>query len=314
MKKVILVAGGAGFVGSHLCEYLVSLGHFVIALDNLSTGNKKNINPLLSKKNFQFIKGDVCKWNLSKIGKTVTEIYHLASPASPVHYQKNPISTWKANTVGTLNLLELGRLNNANFLFASTSEVYGDPKEHPQKESYWGNVNPVGVRSCYDESKRAGEALVMDYHRQFKIQTKIIRIFNTYGPRMDSLDGRVVSNFIVQALNNLPLTVYGKGAQTRSFQYIGDLVHGMVKTMDMKGFTGPVNLGNPKEFTMLELASIIIKITKSTSKIIFKSLPEDDPKQRKPNISLAKKKLNWQPYIKLEDGLLKTIGYFRNVL
>ena len=314
-KKTILVAGGAGFVGSHLCEALIKRGAKVIALDNLSTGNKKNIAHLLKHPNFKFIKGDVCDLTLTpspRQEREIKEIYHLASPASPPHYQKDPIGTWKANVVGTLNLLELARRQRSKFLFASTSEIYGDPKEHPQKETYWGNVNPVGLRSCYDESKRAGETLCMDYIRVHQLDVKIVRIFNTYGPRMDKKDGRVVSNFIVQALSKKPLTVYGSGKQTRSFQYIDDLVSGLVKMMQSRKFTGPVNLGNPNEFTVLKLAKKIISLTKSSSHIVYKALPLDDPKQRKPEISLAKSKLKWQPKVQLKEGLLKTINYFKN--
>jgi UDP-glucuronate decarboxylase len=306
-SKKILVAGGAGFVGSNLCAYLVKRGYSVFCLDNLSSGRKANINNLLKFKNFKFIKADVVK----PVNLKVHEIYHLASLASPPFYQKFPIATWQANTLGTLNLLKLAKKNKAKFLFASTSEVYGDPKIHPQTESYWGNVNPVGIRSCYDESKRAGESLAMDFYRQFKTQIKIVRIFNTYGPHMSEKDGRVVSNFIVQSLQNKPITVYGSGRQTRSFQYVDDLIFGLVKMMQSKNFTGPVNLGNPKEFTISDLAKKIIGISGSKSKIIFKPLPEDDPKQRRPDISLALKKLNWEPKVNLDMGLKSTIQYFK---
>ncbi len=313
-QKTVLVAGGAGFVGSNLCEYLISRGDWVIALDNLSTGNKSNIKHLLEHPRFGFIKCDVTHPSLALPlkGRELYQIYHLASPASPPHYQKEPIATWQANTLGTLNLLELAKQHKAKFLFASTSEVYGDPKVHPQTESYWGNVNPVGIRACYDESKRAGESLVMSYVRQFKLEAKVVRIFNTYGPKMDSNDGRVVSNFINQALENQPITIYGKGKQTRSFMYIDDLVLGLTKMMQAK-FSGPINLGNPEEFTILELAKKVLVLTKSSSKLVYKPLPQDDPKQRKPEITLAKTKLMWAPKVKLEAGLIKTINYFKNV-
>lgn len=310
-SKTALVAGGAGFVGSHLCERLLVLGYKVFCVDNLYTGKKANILNLQKNKNFKFLKKDISN---NILNLKIDEVYHLASPASPPAYQKEPLLTFKANTLGTLNLLELAKKNKAKFLFASTSEVYGDPKEHPQKETYWGNVNPVGVRSCYDESKRAGETLTLDFGRVHKIETKIIRIFNTYGPKMDKNDGRVVSNFIVQALKNMPLTVYGKGNQTRSFQYVSDLVEGIVRTMEAKKFFGPVNLGNPEEFTVLELAKKIIKVTNSQSKIVFKKLPQDDPVKRKPDISLAKKRLKWQPKVSVLEGLLKTIAYFKQDL
>ena len=298
-------------MGSHLCEFLVAHGDFVIALDNLSTGNKKNIGALLKYKNFRFINADVLK----PLSTEVDEIYHLASPASPRYYQKDPIGTWKANTLGTLNLLELAKRKKAKFLFASTSEVYGDPTAHPQTEGYWGNVNPVGIRSCYDESKRAGESLCMDFRRFNKLDIKIVRIFNTYGPRTDKNDGRVVSNFIVQALRGRPLTVYGQGNQTRSFQYVDDLISGLVKMMKSpKSFNGPVNLGNPKELSILELAKKIIKLAGSPSRLVYKSLPQDDPRQRRPGIVLAKRKLGWQPKVGLEKGLKKTIEYFKTVI
>jgi UDP-glucuronate decarboxylase len=314
--KTVLVAGGAGFIGSNLCEFLISRGNWVIALDNLSTGNIVNLKFLIKHPKFRFIKKNII--NLSRPlgtlprfwgGGKLNEIYHLASPASPPRYQKLEIATWQANTLGTLNLLELAKQHKAKFLFASTSEVYGDPKVHPQTESYWGNVNPVGIRACYDESKRAGESLVMSYVRQFKLEAKVVRIFNTYGPKMDSNDGRVVSNFINQTLQNKPITIYGKGMQTRSFMYIDDLVLGLTKMMQAK-FSGPINLGNPEEFTILELAKKILRLTKSSSKLVYKPLPQDDPKQRKPDITLAKKMLDWQPQIQLNEGLIKTINYF----
>lgn len=317
-KRQILVAGGAGFAGSHLCEVLVARGNFVIALDNLSTGNKKNIAHLLSRPNFQFIKGDIV-YHLAtlpylKRGREFDEVYHLASPASPSHYQKDPVGTWKANTIGTLNLLELASRYRAKFLFASTSEVYGDPLRHPQKENYFGNVNTIGVRSCYDESKRAGETLCVDFRRMRGVEAKIIRIFNTYGPNMDAGDGRVVSNFIVQALQNKPVIVYGKGLQTRSFQYVDDLIDGILKVMAKKNFYGPINLGNPGEFTIMELAERVIKLTGSKSKIAHKPLPPDDPKQRRPNIALAREVLGWEPKVVLSEGLKRTIAYFRGKL
>lgn len=319
-RKTILIAGGAGFAGSHLCDALIQKGHRVICVDNLSTGNKKNIAHLLKHPNFKFVKGDVL--NLSRLAATlpksfggkIREVYHLASPASPPRYQKDPVGTWKANTIGTLNLLELARRHHAKFLFASTSEVYGDPLAHPQKESYRGNVNPVGVRACYDESKRAGEALCMDYHRTYHLDVKIARIFNTYGPRMDKNDGRVVSNFITQALQGKPLTVYGTGKQTRAFMYIDDLITGLIKMMADKNFIGPMNLGNPNEFAVLELAKKIISLTKSSSRIAYRPLPQDDPKRRQPDISLAQSSLKWQPKVKLSLGLDKTIEYFKNVI
>jgi len=309
--KRVLVAGGAGFVGSHLCDRLILAGHKVVCADNLATGSRWNIRHLSKNKNFIFFRRDVSRpFNIQ-----VDEIYHLASPASPPRYQKDPIGTFKANVLGSLNLLELARHQKAKILLASTSEVYGDPYVHPQTESYWGNVNPVGIRSCYDESKRASETLFMDFHRQYQVQTKIVRIFNTYGPRMAPDDGRVVSNFIVQALKGSPITIYGSGTQTRSLQYIDDLVAGLLKLMATPNhFTGPVNIGNPVEFTMLELAKKIIFLTGSKSKIIYKPLPKDDPKQRKPDISMAKTKLHWEPKVQLVDGLKRTIEYFNSVL
>ncbi|MCL5774869.1 MAG: SDR family oxidoreductase [Patescibacteria group bacterium] len=319
--KKILVAGGAGFIGSHLCDYLIGQGHGVVCIDNLSTGRKENIQHLLKHRNFKFIEMDVVHLhrpgvNFSKFwGGRVDEIYHLASPASPPQYQKNPIGTWQANTIGTVNLLELARRHRAKFLLASTSEVYGDPLVHPQTETYWGNVNPVGIRSCYDESKRAGETVCMDYHRTYGMIVKIVRIFNTYGPRMDKNDGRVVSNFITQALMKRPLTVYGRGKQTRSFQYIADLIIGLVKMMaSSKSFIGPVNLGNPKEFTIKELALKVLELTGSKSKIVYKPLPPDDPQQRRPDIALAEKTLHWRPQVSLHTGLKRTIEYFKITL
>jgi len=310
MSKKILVTGGAGFIGSHLCKRLLDEGNEVICLDNLFTGSKKNIINLLKNKNFEFIRHDVTQPILLE----VDQIYHLACPASPIYYQYNPIKTIKTNVLGTLNMLGLAKRVKARILQASTSEVYGDPVEHPQKETYWGNVNPIGIRSCYDEGKRVAETLCMDYHRQSGLDIRIIRIFNTYGPNMHPKDGRVVSNFIMQALQNKNITIYGKGKQTRSFQYVDDLVEGMIKMMNNnQKFIGPVNIGNPGEFTIKELAKMVLKyIPESKSKLIYKPLPSDDPKQRRPDISIAKNKLGWTPKIKLEDGLKKTIEYFRN--
>jgi len=309
MNKKILVTGGAGFIGSHLCKKLLEGNNEVICLDNFFTGSKKNIQDLLINENFELITHDV----VEPINLEVDQIYNLACPASPVHYQYDPIKTIKTNVFGIFNMLGLAKSKKARILQASTSEVYGDALEHPQKESYWGNVNPIGVRSCYDEGKRVSETFCMDYHRQNKVDIRIVRIFNTYGPNMNIDDGRVVSNFIVQALKNKDITIYGDGSQTRSFQYIDDLIEGMVKMMDNEsGFIGPVNLGNPVEFTIKELAERILKmIPKSKSKIVFKKLPEDDPKQRKPDISLAKEKFGWVPRIELGEGLKKTIGYFK---
>ncbi len=308
----ILVTGGAGFIGSNLCKRLVKSGKKVICLDNFYTSEKSNIKKLMDFNNFQFIERDIIEpIELNDID----EIYHLASPASPPQYQKNPVFTIRTNFIGTENCLKLALSNNAKFLLASTSEVYGDPIQHPQKETYWGNVNPIGVRSCYDEGKRISETLTMDYYRQYKIDTKIIRIFNTYGPNMEINDGRVVSNFITQALKDENITIYGDGSQTRSFQFVDDLVSGIVKTMDKQAFRGPVNLGNPNEFTIQELAEFVLQaIPESKSKIIYKDLPSDDPKKRKPDISLAKKELGWEPKIQLKEGLLLTVKYFREVI
>ncbi|MBU2639465.1 MAG: SDR family oxidoreductase [Nanoarchaeota archaeon] len=306
----ILVTGGAGFIGSHLCKYLLEKEDEVICLDNLFTGSKKNILPLLSNPNFEFIRHDIT----TPILLEVDQIYNLACPASPPHYQYNPIKTIKCSTLGMINMLGLAKRTNARILQASTSEVYGDPLQHPQKETYFGNVNCNGIRSCYDEGKRVAETLMFDYHRQNKVDIKVIRIFNTFGENMAVNDGRVVSNFIIQALKNEPITIYGTGKQTRSFCYVSDLINGMHKMMNTENFTGPVNLGNPEEFTMLELAEKIIKLTNSSSTIIYKELPKDDPTQRKPDISLAKEKLNWQPSIDLDTGLQKTIEYFKQVI
>ncbi|HSA06269.1 MAG TPA: SDR family oxidoreductase [Candidatus Gastranaerophilales bacterium] len=306
MKK-ILVTGGSGFIGSHLCERLLAEGNEVVCVDNFFTGSKENILHLLNNPFFEVIRHDIIKSLLVE----VDEIYNFACPASPVHYQYNAIKTIKTNVLGTINMLGLAKRLRAKFLQASTSEVYGDPKEHPQKETYWGHVNPIGIRSCYDEGKRVAETLTMDYHRQNKVNIKIIRIFNTYGPRMALNDGRVVSNFIVQALQNEDLTVYGDGSQTRSFCYVSDLVDGAIKMMNTSNdFIGPVNLGNPVEIPIIEFAERIIRLTGSRSKILFKELPQDDPVQRKPDISLAKEKLDWEPSVGLEQGLMKTIEYF----
>lgn len=310
-KKKILVTGGAGFVGSHLCERLLNEGNELYCMDNFFTGQKKNVVHLLDNPYFELIRHDVT----SPFFIETDEIYNLACPASPVHYQHNPIKTIKTSVMGAINMLGLAKRVNAKVLQASTSEVYGDPHVHPQKESYWGNVNPIGERSCYDEGKRCAETLFVDYHKQNNVKIKIIRIFNTYGPRMDPNDGRVVSNFIVQALQNQDITVYGKGQQTRSFQYVDDLVNGMIKLMaSPDSFTGPVNVGNPNEFTILELAEKVIQLTGSKSKIIYQPLPSDDPMMRQPDISIAKKELNWSPTIELDEGLIKTIDFFKTIV
>ena len=310
MRKRILVTGGAGFIGSNLCENLLKENNEVLCLDNFFTGSKKNIIHLLDNPYFELIRHDIT----SPYFVEVDEIYNLACPASPVHYQFNPIKTVKTSVVGTVNMLGLAKRIKAKILQASTSEVYGDPVEHPQTESYWGNVNPIGPRSCYDEGKRCAETLFMDYHIQNNVRIKIVRIFNTYGPNMHPNDGRVVSNFIVQALQNKDITIYGDGTHTRSFQYIDDLLHGLIAMMNSRDqFIGPVNIGNPNEFTIKELAEKIISLTGSKSKIVHLPLPEDDPKQRQPDISLAKRELNWQPTVQLEYGLKKTITYFDNV-
>ena len=306
--KRILVSGGAGFIGSHLCTRLINDGHEVICLDNFFTGSKDNIAHLMGNHHFEVVRHDVTY----PYSAEVDEIYNLACPASPIHYQHDPIQTAKTSVMGAINMLGLAMRLDAKVLQASTSEVYGDPIVHPQPEHYWGNVNPVGYRSCYDEGKRCAETLFMDYHRQNDVRVKIIRIFNTYGPRMLPNDGRVVSNFVLQALNNEDITIYGDGTQTRSFQYIDDLIEGMIRMMETEDdFTGPVNLGNPNEFSIQELAKKIIAMTGSSSKIVFKSLPNDDPKQRQPDITLAKKKLGWEPTIELEDGLSRMIEYFK---
>ena len=306
----VLVTGGAGFIGSHLCELLVKANHEVICLDNYFTGSKKNIYPLLSRPGFEVIRHDI----ITPIDLEVDQIYNLACPASPVFYQINPVRTIQANVLGVTNMLELAKRTKARILQASTSEVYGDPTVHPQREDYWGNVNPIGVRSCYDEGKRVAEALMMDYHRQFNVDVRIVRIFNTYGPRMALNDGRVVSNFIVQALMGEDITIYGKGEQTRSFCYVSDLVAGLVAMMNVANFKGPVNLGNPGEFTILNLAEKVIRMTGSSSKLVFKELPSDDPVRRRPDIDLAKDRLGWSPTIDIEAGLVRTIEYFRETL
>jgi len=308
--KRILITGGAGFLGSHLCDRLIDQGHDVLCLDNLFTGNKNNISHLLGNPRFEFIRHDIT----NPIYLEVDEIYNLACPASPVHYQYNPIKTVKTSVMGAINTLGLAKRVRATILQASTSEVYGDPEMHPQREEYWGHVNPIGIRSCYDEGKRAAECLMMDYHRQNGVKIKIVRIFNTYGPRMAEGDGRVVSNFIVQALRGEDITIYGLGSQTRSFCYVDDLIEGMVRMMaSPDDVIGPVNLGNPTEFTILGLADAVIRLTGSKSKIVFKPLPQDDPTQRQPDIALAAGLLNWEPGITLEEGLSKTINYFKNL-
>lgn len=308
MKKSVLVTGGGGFIGSHLCERLLEDGYDVICLDNFFTGSKNNIRHLLSNPSFELIRHDITL----PISLEVDAIFNLACPASPIHYQHDPVQTIKTNVLGSTNVLELARRLHIPVLQTSTSEVYGDPKIHPQTEAYWGNVNPIGIRSCYDEGKRCAETLFFDYHRQYDIEIKVIRIFNTYGPRMLPDDGRVVSNFIMQALTGCDITIYGDGSQTRSFCYISDLIEAMVRIIATdKSITGPVNLGNPDEFTMLELAQKIIALTGSKSKLIFKELPSDDPTRRRPDISYAQKIIGWEPTVKLDDGLAKTIEYFQ---
>lgn len=311
MKK-ILVTGGAGFIGSHLCERLLNDGNEVICLDNYFSSHKSNIIALTSNPYFEMVRHDITQPYFAE----VDEIYNLACPASPIYYQHDPIKTIQTSVMGAINMLGLAKRLKVKILQASTSEVYGDPAVHPQKETYWGNVNPIGIRSCYDEGKRCAETLFMDYHRQNKVDIKIVRIFNTYGPKMSINDGRVVSNFIVQALRGDNLTIYGDGTQTRSFQYIEDLVEGMIRMMNTnEQLIGPINLGNPVEFTMLDLADTIIKLTNSSSKITFKPLPLDDPQQRQPDITLAREKLNgWEPKIQLEEGLKKTIDYFESIM
>ncbi len=311
MSKRILVTGGAGFIGSHLVERLLKEGNEVLCVDNFFTGNKRNIMHLLDNPMFEMIRHDI----VFPLFVEVDEIYNFASPASPVHYQFNPIKTVKTNVIGSINMLGLAKRTKAKILQASTSEVYGDPDIHPQVESYWGNVNPLGPRACYDEGKRAAETLFMDYHRANGVKIKIIRIFNTYGPRMHPNDGRVVSNFIVQALQNKPITIYGDGGQTRSFQYVDDLIEGTLRMMNSSDdFIGPVNIGNPEEYKIIDLAKKIIEMTGSRSKLEFLPLPQDDPRKRKPDITLAKEKLGWEPRVPLETGLQKTIEYFDKLL
>ena len=311
IKKKILVTGGSGFIGSHLCERLLNEGNEVICMDNYFTGAKQNIVHLLNNPYFETVRHDIC----FPYYVEVDEIYNLACPASPIHYQHDAIQTVKTSVSGAINMLGLAKRVQAKILQASTSEVYGDPAIHPQVESYWGNVNPIGIRSCYDEGKRCAETLFMDYHRMNGVKVKIVRIFNTYGPRMHPNDGRVVSNFIIQALKNKDITIFGDGKQTRSFQYVDDLVEGMIRMMNTdNSVTGPVNIGNPNEFTMIELARKVIELTGSQSKLIFMPLPSDDPKQRKPNIELAKSLLDWKPKVQLQEGLLKTIDYFKQIV
>lgn len=307
MKKRILVTGGAGFLGSHLCERLLKEGNEVLCVDNFYTGTKRNIIHLLGNPYFEVLRHDIT----FPLYVEVDEIYNLACPASPIHYQFDPVQTTKTSVLGSINMLGLAKRLKIKILQASTSEVYGDPTVHPQPETYWGNVNPIGVRACYDEGKRCAETLFFDYHRQHKLKIKVARIFNTYGPRMHPNDGRVVSNFIVQALKNEDITIFGDGSQTRSFCYVDDMIEGLVRLMNSRDeFTGPVNLGNPTELTILGLADLIIDLTNSKSKIVFKPLPEDDPRQRRPDIALAKKELNWEPKTDLKTGLIKTIKYF----
>lgn len=310
MKK-ILVTGGAGFIGSHLCERLLREGNNVICLDNFFTGSKENMMHLVGRSDFELVERDV----VLPYVRDIDEIYNLACPASPIHYQYDPVKTITTSVQGAINMLQLAKGLDVKILQSSTSEVYGDPLVHPQVESYWGNVNPVGVRSCYDEGKRCAETLFMDYHRQSNVRVKIVRIFNTYGPKMLPNDGRVVSNFIMAALLGRDIEIYGDGSQTRSFQYVDDLIEGLVRMMNTEdSFTGPVNIGNPNEFSISELAAKVLEMTGSSSKIVYKPLPYDDPRKRKPDISLAKEKLNWEPTVRLEEGLVKTIAYFRQLL
>lgn len=310
MSKKILITGGAGFIGSHLCEKLLEQGHEVICLDNFFTGSKKNISHLLTNPNFELVRHDI----VDPYRIEVDQIYNMACPASPIHYQYNPIKTIKTNVLGTLNMLGLAKRIGARLLQASTSEVYGNPLEHPQKESYWGNVNPIGIRSCYDEGKRVAETLCFDYYRKNKVEIRVIRIFNTYGPRMHEQDGRVVSNFIVQALKGQEISIYGDGSQTRSFCYVDDLVKGIIDMMEHPNFIGPVNLGNDTEFTVKELAELVLELTGSSSKIKYYPLPEDDPVRRRPDLSLAREKLNYKTLTPLREGLQKTITYFDKLL
>jgi UDP-glucuronate decarboxylase len=311
MSSKIMITGGAGFLGSHLCRRLIQKGHEVLAVDNFFTGTRKNVDDLLGNPSFELMRHDVT----FPLYAEVDEIYNLACPASPIHYQNDPVQTTKTSVHGAINMLGLAKRLKAKILQASTSEVYGDPMIHPQTEDYWGYVNPIGIRSCYDEGKRCAETLFFDYWRQHQLRIKVARIFNTYGPSMQANDGRVVSNFIVQALNNKPITIYGDGSQTRSFCYVDDLIDGLVRLMNSNNqVTGPINLGNPNEFTMIELANKIIELTSSKSKIIFEPLPEDDPKQRQPDINLANELLSWQPKVMLSDGLSTTINYFRSII
>lgn len=309
MSKRILVTGGAGFLGSHLCERLLKEGNEVICLDNFFTGSKDNIIHLMGNHRFEILRHDIT----FPIFIEIDEIYNLACPASPIHYQVDPVQTVKTTVIGAINVLDLAIRTGAKIMQASTSEVYGDPKIHPQTEDYWGNVNPIGIRSCYDEGKRCAETLFFDYHRQYSVDIKVARIFNTYGPKMHPEDGRVVSNFIVQALAGKPITLYGDGTQTRSFCYVDDTIDAFIKLMNSDGITGPINIGNPNEFSIFELARTILHLTGSSSELIFNDLPKDDPKQRQPNITLAKDILNWSPTIELLDGLSKTIKYFRDL-
>jgi len=308
--KRILVTGGAGFIGSHLCERLLARGDEVLCVDNFFTSRRQNIHGLLANPNFELMRHDIT----FPLYVEVDEIYNLACPASPIHYQVDPVQTTKTSVHGAINMLGLAKRLKIKILQASTSEVYGDPTEHPQRETYWGNVNPIGPRACYDEGKRCAETLFFDYHRQHRLPIRVVRIFNTYGPRMHPGDGRVVSNFIVQALRNEPITIYGTGEQTRSFCYVDDLVEGMIRMMDQDGFVGPVNLGNPAECTILELARTIRELAGSSSEIVFRPLPQDDPVRRRPDISLAREKLSWEPKVPLREGLARTIDYFRRVL
>jgi UDP-glucuronate decarboxylase len=309
-RKRVVVTGGAGFLGSHLCERLLDTGADVICLDNFFTGSKSNVAHLLPNPHFEIVRHDL----VHPILLEVDQIYNFACPASPVHYQYNPVKTVKTSVIGAINMLGLAKRVRARILQASTSEVYGDPKIHPQTESYWGHVNPIGRRSCYDEGKRVAETLMMDYHRQNGVDIRIVRIFNTYGPRMAVNDGRVVSNFIVQALRNEPITIYGDGTQTRSFCYVSDLIDGIWRLMNTEGLTGPVNIGNPNEFTIRELADLVVSLTGSRSEIVHHPLPQDDPVQRQPDISLAREKLGWEPTVPLKQGLVATIGYFEKAL
>ncbi len=307
-RKRILVTGGAGFLGSHLIDHLLDIGHEVLCVDNLFTGTKQNIDHLHGHPRFEFMRHDVC----FPLYVEVDEIYNLACPASPVHYQHDPVQTTKTSVIGAINMLGLAKRLRCKIFQASTSEVYGDPAVHPQPEGYWGNVNPIGIRSCYDEGKRCAETLFFDYHRQHGLDVKVARIFNTYGPRMHPADGRVVSNFIIQALSGDPITIYGDGSQSRSFCYVSDLLEGWLRLMETPaGFTGPVNIGNPNEFTMLELAQLVIELTGSKSALEFRPLPQDDPSQRQPDISVARSRLGWHPTVQLRDGLTRTIDYFR---